>query len=405
MKIYNSATLSEERKEAAKKVNSTFAFRGNMQANFHSMNHQDLMERFDVAENCDELERLRYRIVNAFKSPDDAGRVLNAESDPGYAAIDAFFGKFFLDMTRRSLEAPDLTSLIAREETNLDFAEVINLRDILKFRGEMATISGENDAVPLIQQHTGNVDTLRLAIKAVGWKDSLANMLWNRFFSMEKVVQAAVDADVDARNAETIGAIVGATFVASQKQAADGTSGQTLDEHTYNTFIAAIKLLRGLKDVQFAGAGNVGRKISVPSIGILCNSADTFQIENVIRGQLNGNGSGVKTSNRPGLPIAQVIEYDQGINDGAIIGKKTLSYPGVTAGKCYVFVPGVALVANKRPLTMETGMGSVLELSTEERAWYRVQGTYTKDLLGSSFAGTGIGAGYGAIVEVTLPTT
>jgi hypothetical protein len=398
MKIYNSATLAEERKEMAKKVNVALAFRGNMQANFHSRDHRLLAERFEVAENSDDLERLRFRIVNAFKSADEAGRVLNAESDPGYAAIDAFFGKFFLDITRRALEAPDLTSLIAREETNLDFAEVINLRDVLKFRGEMATISGENDAVPLIQQHEGDVDTLTLAIKAVGWKDSLANMLWNRFFTMDKVVQAAIDADVDARNAAIIGYIVGATFVASQQQAAVTTSGLSLDEKTYETFVAAIKKLRGLKDLQTL------KKIVVPSISILCNSADSWQIENVIRGQLNGNGSGVRASNRPGLPIANIIEYDGGINDGVVIGKKTLSYPGVTAGKCYVFVPGAAVVANKRPLTMETGMGSVLELSTEERAWYRVQGTYLKELMGSSYTGTGLGAGYGEIVEVTLPT-
>ena len=403
MKIYNSDTFAEMRAENAKKVKDVLAFRGSKEANLSCKDHRQLADRFTVAENSDELERLRYRMVNAFKSPDEAGRVLNAESDPGYAAIEAFFGKFYMDVTRRSLESPDLTSLIAREETNLDFSEVINLREILKYRGEMATISGENDAVPLIEQHTGNVDTLSLAIKAVGWKDSLANMLWNRFFTMEKVVQAAVDADVDARNAAIIGVIVALTtanaFVATQKQAADGTASQTIDEHTYNTFLAANKLIRGLKDVQ------TGRKIQVPSLSVLCNSADTWQIENVIRGQLNGNGSSARASNRPALPISSIIEYDHGINDGITLGKKTLSYPGVAAGKCYLLVPGVALVANKRPLTMETGLGSVLELSTEERAWYRVQGTYLKDLLGSSYTGTTLGASYGAIVEVSLPTS
>jgi len=399
MKIYNSATLSEERKEKAKKVNSVLAFRGDMKANYYCKDHRQLAERFDIAENTDDMERLRYRILNAFKSPDEAGRVLNAESDPGYAAIDAFFGKFFLDITRRALEAPDLTSFIAREETNLDFAEVINLRDVLKYRGVMKKVSGENDAVPLIEQHTGNVDTLTLEILAVGWKDSIANMLWNRFFTMDKVMQAAADADVDARNAAIIGYIVAATFVASQQQAADATASETLDEHTYNTFVAAIKKLRGLKDIQ------TGKKIQVPSISILCNSADTWQIENVIRGQLNGNGSSARASNRPGLPIANIIEYDGGINNGVTIGKTLMSFPGVTAGKCYVYVPDAAIVANKRPLTMETGMGSVLELSTEERAWYRVQGTYLKALMGSSYAGTALGAGYGNIVEVTLPTS
>ena len=291
-----------------------------------------------------------------------------------------------------------MTSLIAREVTNLDFPELLYLRDLLKYRGKMATISGEKDAVPLIEQNTGNTNTLSLAIKAIGWKSSLKNMLYNQWFTMDKVVEAAVDADTDERNAATIGAIVAASFVASQKQAAVATSGLTLDEKTYETFLGAIKLLRGLKDVQ------TGKKVFVPSISVLCNSIDTFQIENVIRGQLNGNGSGVRANNRPALGISQILEYDGGINHGATVGLETLSYPGVTAGKCYLFIPGVALVANKRPLTMETGMGSVLELSQEERAWYRVQGTYLKDLLGSSYAGTALGASYGAIVEVTLPS-
>ncbi len=384
MKIYNGATLVEERKEKMKVGNSVLAFRGDKLANLRG--GYDLATRIEIAENTAEMEVLAHKIRNA-------------ASSPAAADIDAFFGKFFLDVTRRAIEAPDLTGVLAREVTNLDFPEIINLRDLLKFRGEMATISGENDAVPLIEQHTGNVDTLTLSIKAVGWKDSLKNLLFNRFWTMDKVVQAAVDADVDARNAAIVGGIVGATFVASQKTDSDATSGDTLDEHTYKTFVAAVKKLRGLKDVQ------TGRRIAVPSIICLCNSIDTFQIERVIRGQLMDNGGGARGNVAPALPIASIVEYDQGINNGITLGKKTLSYPGVTAGKCYILVPGVALVANKRPLTMETGSGSVLELSTEERAWYRIQGTYLKDLLGSSYAGTAIGAGYGAIVEITLPTS
>jgi hypothetical protein len=173
----------------------------------------------------------------------------------------------------------------------------------------------------------------------------------------------------------------------------------TLDEHTYKTFVAALKLLRGLKDIQ------TGRAIAAPSISVLCNSSDTWQIERVVRGQLGDNGGGARGNIVAALPIVNIIEYDRGINDGFTVGEVTGSYPGVTAGYCYLFVPGVAVVANKRPLTMETGMGSVLELSTEERAWYRVQGTYLKALLGSSYAGTALGASYGAIVKITLPTS
>ena len=400
LKVYNSELLLEERAKNAAKVRTVIAFRGDKLANLDG--DESLKHRFEfedkalAVENSDEMERLRYKIVNARKQGE---KVQNSADNPSTAALAAFYGRFFLDVTRKTLEAPDLTSKIAEEMTDYNFPKLVYLRDILKYRGKMGTVLGQNDAVPLIQQHEGNTNTLALTIKAVGWKDNLENMLYNRFFSMDKVVQAAVDADVDERNAATIGAIVGATFVASQKQAADSTASQSLDSHTYTTLMNAIKLLRGLKDPQTL------RKGAVPRISILCNSADTWQIENVIRGQLNMNGGQAMGSNRPSLPISEIIEYDRGINDGIVLGLETLSFPGVTAGKCYLFVPGIAKVANKRPLTMETGRGSVLELSTEERAWYRVQGTYMYDLLGSSYAGFALGAGYGAIVEVTLPTT
>jgi hypothetical protein len=400
MKVYNTATIAEERAKNANAIRTVTAFRGDKFANLNG--DATLAHRFEFDDkaiqivNADEMERLRYKIVNARKQ----GTVENSAEAPSTAALEAFFGRLFLDVTRKILEAPDLTGLIAEEMTDLSFPKLVYLRDILRYRGKMGTVSGQNDAVPLIQQHEGNTNTLALTIKAVGWKDNLENMLYNMFFSMDKVIQAAVDADVDARNAAVIGAIVAATFVASMKQAADATANQSLDSHTYTTLLNAVKVLRGLKDVQ------TGRRIAVPRIAILCNSADTWQIENVIRGQLNMNGGQAMGSNRPALPIDSVIEYDRGINDGIVLGKETLSFPGVVAGKGYLFVPGVAKVANKRPLTMESGRGSVLELSTEERAWYRIQGTYLDDLLGSSATTpAGGAAGYGAIVEVTLPTS
>jgi hypothetical protein len=214
------------------------------------------------------------------------------------------------------------------------------------------------------------------------------------------VVDAAVSAYTDNRNKLTVGVIVGATYVASQQQAADATSGATLDEKTYKTIQAAIKKIQNLKDPQ------TGRKIGKRALAILDNSTDTWQIERVIRGQLEANGGGARGNVVSALPVGSIIEYDQGINDGFTVGKTLMSFPGVPAGKCYLFVPGIAIVANKRALTMESGIGSVLQLSTEERAWYHVQGEYFGDFLGSSAdPAVGGAAGYGFIVEITLPTS
>jgi hypothetical protein len=408
MKVYNSAALLEERKANAAKIKNIVAYRGSAKANLEdtsgrlAVNFKDF-DAIDTVNNMAEMASLRHRIISKYKSAAEVEQILrNAASAPAPADIEAFFGRFYLDVTRRAMEGGDLTPLIAHEVTNPNFPKLVYKRDLLKYRGVMGKISGENDKPNMIEQNGGEVATMGLYIMGLGWKDSIGNQLWNEFFTMEQVIQAAADAYTDYRNSVTVGSIVGTTFVASQKQAAIANgSGETksFDELVYETILAGTKKLRGLIDPQ------TKRKIAVPEIRWLGNSANTWDLENVIRGQLNANGGGARGANRPSLPIGMLLEYDRGINDGFTIGKKTQSIPGVTVNKGYLFVPDVALVANKRGLTTETGQGSVIDFATQERSWYCVQGEDLGDLLGSS-ASTPVGgaAGYGAIVEVTLPS-
>jgi hypothetical protein len=322
----------------------------------------------------------------------------NAAQAPSATTLESLLQKVIIDITRRRQESGDLTSLVATEITDFDFPEVITLRELYDYVGEMQEVSGSNDSVPLIEQALGVTDTVSMKILAIGWKDSLKNLLFNKLRDIEKANKAAVNAYVDKRNAATIGTIVSATYHATQKQAADTTANATFDALMYNTLRKGIKKLRGLKDPQ------TKLPIAVPSLTLLCNSADRWDIERVINGQL-GSGNGTITGqNMASLPIDTIIEYDHGILDGKTWGKKKLSYPGVTQGKAYLFVPREAFwVAVKRPLTMETGRGSVLQLSTEEKAWYGVQGEHYKQFLGSSYPAAGT-SGEGFIVEITLPT-
>ena len=322
----------------------------------------------------------------------------NAAQAPSATTLESLLQKVIIDITRRRQESGDLTSLVATEITDFDFPEVITLRELYDYVGEMQEVSGSNDSVPLIEQALGVTDTVSMKILAIGWKDSLKNLLFNKLRDIEKANKAAVNAYVDKRNAATIGTIVSATYHATQKQAADATANATFDALMYNTLRKGIKKLRGLKDPQ------TKLPIAVPSLTLLCNSADRWDIERVINGQL-GSGNGTITGqNMASLPIDTIIEYDHGILDGKTWGKKKLSYPGVTQGKAYLFVPREAFwVAVKRPLTMETGRGSVLQLSTEEKAWYGVQGEHFKQFLGSSYPAAGT-TGEGFIVEITLPT-
>ncbi len=316
----------------------------------------------------------------------------NAAEYPGQTAIEALVGAVYMDITRRAEEGGDLTSLFATEMNDPNSDELVRVNWFSKYIGTMGEITGTNDRVNLIEQNTGSTDSFSQTIKGVGWKTSLKNLLFNRIFDMAKVNQAAADADVDARNAAIIGAILGYTFTGGQAQAAAST-GDTYEVNMYETLRLAIKKLRALKDAQ------TEREIVVPQISLLCNSQDTWDISRVINGQLAAAAGLNDAKNLSSLPIDNIVEYDRGITDGYTYGKDTLDFPGVSQGTCYLFVPREYLyVMNKRGLTLETGSGSVLEASQEEKMWYRVNGIYTADFLGD-------GSGdYGAIVEITLPT-
>ncbi len=322
----------------------------------------------------------------------------NAVKTPSAEDIETLMGLFLVDVSRKAAESRDLTSFIAKETTALNDPELVTLQNVLPYRGIMREISGNGESVSLIQPATASNDNMQHKIYGVGYQSSLRQILFDPWYNTEKVLTAAVDSDTDNRNKAIIGAIVGTTYVASQSQAAD-TTGTSYDVKNYNTFRKAIKKLRALKDF------NNDRKISVPSITLLCNSADSWDIQRVINGQLAGSNGTIAVQNMQSLPIANILEYDQGINNGFTIGKEEAAFPGVTQGTCYIFVPNEYLfVRNKRPLTMETSAGSALSLSQEEKAWYRIFGVYDKLFFGSSYSGTALDAGYGAIVKITLPT-
>ena len=402
LNVFNRAGLIEDRLKN-KLATPVAIFRGSAKDNLEStansvIGEQMIIEMPNARWEGSEGYHTLWSEIAALQKKAKTEMATNAAQAPSTATLEELVQKYFIDITRRSQESPDLTSLIATEVTDFEFPETVNVKNLLDYVGKMEEMSGTNDSVPLIEQNFGVTDTFGLSILGLGWKDSIKNLLYNSLHTLEKVNRAVVAADTDARNARTVGRIIGATYVASQKQAADATANATYDVKMYNTIRKGIKKLRGLKDPQ------TGNLIDVPSISLLVNSADSWDISRVINGQLgSGNGS-ISGVNMSTLPVDTIIEYDHGITHGKKWGKKTLSFPGVTQGKVYMFVPKETfLVANKRPLTMETGKGETLQLSTEERAWYRVQGEWFKEFLGSSFPGaTSTGEGY--VIEITLPT-
>lgn len=396
VKVYNRDSVSELRANSGA-VTRAMLFKGNKEQNLSGTNPETHVDLLVPSKGKWVNSEGYHRLWNEIG---ELHRKVNMAEAPAAADLEALLGKIFVDIGKRVAESPDLTSVIATETTNLEDGENVNLRDILPYRGNFDEVAGTGDGVNLIQGMTGTVETVQHKIRAVGHQTSLHNLVFNKLETVQKVTEAAVNAFTDRRNALTAGVLANATYVASQKVAADST-GTTYDVKMYNTFRKAIKKLYGLKNAY------TDRPIVVPRIAILCNSADRWSIERVIAGQLQtaGTGGAINSVNTAALPVAEIIEYDCGITDGLAWGGKTLSFPGVDQGTAIVFVPReYFFVRNKRPLTMETGRGSVLTLSQEDKAWYNIQTEWYKIILGSSMPGTDLGAGYGAAVEVTLPT-
>jgi len=328
-------------------------------------------------------------------------KIKNAAQAPASSTLEALIGKMFIDITRRYQEKGDFTSVLTNEITDPNFPKTINLQDFYKYIGRFDVIAGAGDAVPLVQQLLGETTSVTMVIRALGWSTTLANLLYNSVHTLAKVNDAVAEAYVDMRNSRVIGQIVGTTYHWSQKVSFVSDANQTYDENLYNAFRWGIKKLKALFDNLTA------RPISTAGgIICLCNSQDSWDIMRVINGALGGDGGAARGFNRTALPISQLIEYDQGATDGFTYGLTTLSFPGVTQGHAYLLVPNYGYVLNKRGLTLETGVGSVLQLSQEDRAWYCVQTDFLRDMFGSSDDSppTGSESGYGAIVEIELPT-
>ena len=318
---------------------------------------------------------------------------------PDPSDIADLIGQFFIDVTRRAMESPDLTDRITQEVVNVNFPRTPSTQEFLPYRGEFTDISGNGDNFPTIQQALGNTDTATLGLKGLGWETTLENLLFNPVHNLQKVSQAVSDAYTDARNAQTVGRIVGATYVASQSVAPVEIADSSYQVKLYQTLLEAYRTLVSLKDYQ------TDRKISTaPGITLLINSANQWDIESVVNGQLSDMTNGVfQSMNMRALPIREILVYDQGINNGFTFKNKTMSYPGVTAGEAYMFVPrAYNWLLTKRPLTMETSLPNAMTTLREQRSWYYSQGTYDKYFLGSS-NGLGWDAGYGAVVKITLP--
>lgn len=396
MNFYNKKTFVKELQENgfAQPLN---LYKGNKSDNLSATTDNKII-RDKVVKMSKNWEKTEGYLKLKNEVNDFVKKYSNTAQAPTQTEMEELFAKFMIDITKRYMEKGDLTSLFATEVTNDMFPESVTLKEFLKYRGNFKEIEMTGDSVSLIEQATGNTSAVLMKPYGIGWKQSLYNLIYNQFYTIAKVNDAVADAYTDLRNSRTIGKIVSTTYTPKMKQAAYTESGATPDYLLWKTLDLAEEKLKDLKLKQ------TERPINVPSISLLVNSRDVKRIKRVIGGQLDAFG---KTAAKavPALDyIDNIIEYDQGINDGFTVGKETMHFPGVTKGKAYMFVPREYFwILTKRGLTMETSTGSALTLAQQESAWYFIQTQFDDEFFGSSQAGTTLADGYGAIVEITLP--
>lgn len=318
------------------------------------------------------------------------------------------FDLFRIDITRRRLENIDYTGLMTEEIVNEAFTESIRLLEFLPFAAPFKKIEGRSDSVNLIEQKTGDDDTVVMSIYAVGWKEDLMNALYNVDLNKMQRVMEAVERGFRAqRNDLSIGQLPRKTLASgwnAGQQVPAATGGDTYLEDLYNTLNNGIHTLSDLYNFQ------TQQKIDPSEIVLVTQTGSVVRdINRAINGDLNLNGKG-KVGNYTALEISQIWPYR---GDTIFYGKEKIVYPGVADQKAYMFVPGPAgapiWTLVKRALTQEIGDGSVLQLSQEERAWYFVQTRYFDEFFGSSAGNTKIdndtsGNIFGYVVEITLPS-
>lgn len=306
-----------------------------------------------------------------------------------------------IDITRRRIQEQDYTSLLTSEQMNAAFSRSVRLDEFIPFAGAFKEMAATGDTVPMIQQKTGETGSVNMHVFGLGHERSLEDELYNTsIFTLEKVNAAVVRAHTGLRNDRSIGLFpaltAGTGFAASQRVGA--VAEATYDLSMYMTLRHGLRRLMGLNDPQ------TGQQIATPKIVLAVgNNVTLWDIQRIVAGQLNRATNEV--SNLESLPIDEIWLYK---GDTLYVGPKKITYNGIADGYAYLFVPGPAgapaYTLTKRGLTQEVGRGDVLQLAREKRAWYFVQTEYMEEMLGSSSATLGLGAGFGYVVEIELPT-
>ena len=335
-------------------------------------------------------EKLRSALIkyNATQLPEDR----NAMYEPIY-----------IELARRILQQPDLTGFVDNIISNENFGDIVGFKDFIDIDAIFDTIAGTGDAADLIELDGGDKTTVFMELNGVGWRDTLLNTLFNQDVGyIQKVLKAVAKGYAAKINDLAMNRIVTITYDASMKVAANAT-GETDEEKMYLTFDAAIEFMAGLKDPL------TGDEIDTSNLAVIANSQNTRAINRALNGVI-GRKAEVKNRDEILTEIGTIVPYKA---ESLKMGKKKVTYPGVTKGKAYMMVPKAHRYSlRKKGLTSLESDGAATTFTQKERAWFFVGARYDDLHFGSSDATTkaaiaakygDAGEGYGYCIEITLP--
>lgn len=301
---------------------------------------------------------------------------------------------FRLDMTRRRVEAGDMSGMIAKEIVNPNITKTASGDEYLPFSGAFEEIQGRGDKPPMMEHATGKSHVIHQKLYALGDARTLEDALYNQdIYSTMKVMEAYARAHGAKRNDLTYGAMIRATFTGKQA-VAHTTESVSAEAKLYIDINAGVEALRALVDPQ------TGLPIDASRISLVCAYGAERKVNRVINGQLD-NSKG-ETANYTAInEVTSIIPYR---GDVITVGNKKYTYDACPAGYIFLFVPGnnnaPNYVVTKRALTYETGRGDLFSLVREGQVGYFSQAEDNAEFLGGTERGFTDGAGY--VVKVAI---
>lgn len=239
--------------------------------------------------------------------------------------------------------------------------------------------NGEGQAITQGETRGGQVESIEHIIYAAGFTWTLLAELFQGSVDPQKISDSVMIGYNSKQDDLSISPIVAYSYSGAQQTSAS-TVGTLRQELLYTTLENAIDDLADREDPI------TGRNIMADDLRVLAHPEDARHIQRV--------ATGLPSTNERVYPalteITGIVAYD---GESIPLRAKTVSYSGVTKGKCYLIKRNRYMnIGIKRSLTLEVDQQpDVKTLAREERAWYFVEGQQTTGI--ESF-----------IQEITLPT-